>query len=63
MFDLNAKKRVTIRKYKGQVLVDLREYWQPPGQDVTPTKKGVCLTLVAYETLKRLIPQIDEQIN
>ena len=28
-----------------------------------PTKKGVSLTLEAYEKLKALIPAIDAQIN
>ena len=60
---MNSKKKVRVSKFKGQVLIDFREYWQTPSGETMPTKKGVSLTLDAYNQLKALIPAIDAQIN
>jgi Transcriptional Coactivator p15 (PC4) len=59
VFELNSKKKVRVSKFKGQVLIDFREYWQTPTGETMPTKKGVSLTLDAYNQLKALIPSID----
>ena len=36
---LNERKRVSVRKFKGKVLIDIREFWEKDGEQL-PTKKG-----------------------
>lgn len=48
MFELKSKKKIRISKFKGQVLIQLREYWQTADGESEPTKKGVNLTLDAF---------------
>lgn len=40
-FELSAKRRVTVRKWKTAVLVDLREFYDDHGT-AKPGKKGMC---------------------
>ena len=42
--DLGKKKRVTVRSFKGTVLLDIREYYGADDQE-KPGKKGISLTL------------------
>jgi hypothetical protein len=53
---------VTIKKFRGKVMVDIREFYDSNGQDM-PTKKGVCLTLEAWEHLARTTKQIEKGIK
>eukprot|EP01015_Nassula_variabilis_P023619 TRINITY_DN4441_c0_g1_i5.p1 TRINITY_DN4441_c0_g1~~TRINITY_DN4441_c0_g1_i5.p1 ORF type:complete len:156 (-),score=45.07 TRINITY_DN4441_c0_g1_i5:53-520(-) len=61
IFELGAKKRVTVRRYKGKILVDFREFWEKGGE-LNPTKKGVALTLESWEKFKKHVKRIDEAI-
>ncbi|EPQ57524.1 PC4-domain-containing protein [Gloeophyllum trabeum ATCC 11539] len=56
--DLGKKKRATVRSFKGQVYVDIREFYGEDG-DEKPGKKGVSLNLEQWETLKKSIETID----
>ena len=59
---LNSKKRVTIRKFNRQVLVDIREFYDKDGESL-PGKKGISLTLDVWEKFKKHIGNIDTAIN
>eukprot|EP01016_Furgasonia_blochmanni_P018262 TRINITY_DN2079_c0_g1_i1.p1 TRINITY_DN2079_c0_g1~~TRINITY_DN2079_c0_g1_i1.p1 ORF type:complete len:167 (+),score=57.02 TRINITY_DN2079_c0_g1_i1:120-620(+) len=64
IFEMGNKKRMSIRKFKGKLLIDFREFWQPDGEDdLKPTKKGVSLNIDQWEKLKKFIPKIDEAID
>jgi hypothetical protein len=55
-------KRVTVRKFKGMTLVDLREYYSKDGEYL-PGKKGISLTVAQYEALKGAMEKIDAEID
>ena len=62
VFDINKKKKVQVRMYKGKTLVDIREFFNKDGKDL-PTKKGISLTESVWSALKDAIPQIDDAIE
>lgn len=61
--ELSGKRRVTVRKYKNNVLVDIREYWEPEPGKQAPGKKGISLTVGQWESLKSIMNDIDEAVE
>ena len=62
-FDLNAKKKVFIKKFGGRKMVDIREVYDNDKGEMCYTKKGVCLTEDAWVMLKKLLPSIDNELS
>ncbi|KIJ61311.1 hypothetical protein HYDPIDRAFT_96877, partial [Hydnomerulius pinastri MD-312] len=56
--DLGKKKRASVRSFKGQTFVDIREFYGADG-DEKPGKKGISLSLDQWETLKKSASTID----
>ena len=61
-FVLDNKKRVTVHKFKGQIKVDIREFYDSNGE-MKPGKKGISLSLDNWKKLKEFIDDIDESID
>ena len=61
-FILDNKKRITVHKFKGQVKVDIREFYESNGE-MKPGKKGISLSLDNWKKLKGFIDNIDESID
>ena len=40
----------------GSTCMDVRQYWKPQ-EEVVPTKKGLCLRPLKYNTLKEFVPE------
>ncbi|KAG1742821.1 transcriptional Coactivator p15-domain-containing protein [Suillus lakei] len=56
---LGQKKRVTVREFKGKILVDIREFYGKDGEDEKPGKKGISLNPDQWACLKKSINTID----
>ena len=55
-FELSAKKRFTVRKWKGNGLLDIREFYEDKKtEEMRPGKKGISLTNDQYKALKALM--------
>ena len=64
IFDLGGKRRVSISKYKGNLKIDIREYYEHNTTgEVLPTKKGVSLDMATYELLKQIIPSLEHELE
>lgn len=60
--DLGApKKKVVVSSFKGQVLVNVREWYQKDGE-WKPTSKGIALTKDQWKALCEMRGEIDAEI-
>jgi rhodanese-related sulfurtransferase len=62
-FSLSEKRKITVRKWKNAILVDLREYFRNANNELLPGKKGISISLDQWKQLKEFIPEIDETIK
>ena len=61
-FLLDKRKRITVHKFKGQLKVDIREYYEDNGE-MKPGKKGISLNNDNWQKLKEFVDKIDEAID
>lgn len=59
-FKLSESKRLTVRKWKSQVLIDIREFYQDKAGEWRPGKKGISLSLEQYKALKDCMMVVDD---
>ena len=53
-----------VREFKGKLLIDLREFYTDRSDGKKkPGKKGICLSTVEYESMKRALNFIDRKIK
>ncbi|KAK7057166.1 PC4-domain-containing protein [Favolaschia claudopus] len=63
VFDLGKNKRVTVKNFKGNTLIDIREFYvDKTSGDVKPGKKGVSLTPEQWQELKQFTKEIDTAV-
>ncbi|KAL2055249.1 hypothetical protein ABVK25_004587 [Lepraria finkii] len=60
-WELSGKRRVGIQEYGGKKLINIREYYEKDGQ-MLPTKKGISLPIDQFNTLIKLLPQIETNL-
>ncbi|KAF4316657.1 hypothetical protein BBO99_00006882 [Phytophthora kernoviae] len=61
VFQLSAKRRLTVRKWKSTVLVDVREFYDDNGEP-KPGKKGISLSLDQWKKLMELSDAVTEAV-
>jgi hypothetical protein len=59
---LSPKKRVTIGEYRGNTLVNLREYYEKDGKEL-PGKQGISLTIEQFTALVLAMPDIKKALS
>ena len=65
-FELNDKRRVTVRKFRDVALIDIREMYQDRiSGEMKPGKKGISLSVDQYEALKEIVQSgsLDDEIT
>eukprot|EP00946_MAST-07B_sp_MAST-7B-sp1_P005137 g5137.t1 len=58
----DGKRRVQVRTYRGQVLIDVREFYEKDGE-LRPGKRGLSLKVDQWKRLVAWIPKINETIE
>lgn len=61
-FTLSHKRFVSVRRWKGKPLVDVREFYEKDGE-LLPGKSGLSMTPEQWEMLKSLVPSIDAALD
>lgn len=59
--DLGKNKKVSVREFKGKVLIDIREFYNKDGKDM-PGKKGIALSVEQWRKLVDSVAEVDEAI-
>eukprot|EP01032_Pedospumella_encystans_P030863 gene30863-34833_t len=64
LFDLGKLKKVSVSKFKGQMLVNFREYYvdKSTGEE-KPGSKGITLNKSQWEEFKKVIPELDAEFG
>ena len=62
-WELTKYKIANVNTYKGQKLLDIREFFLNKQNELLPTKKGISLSKDLWEKLKELIPLIDKAFD
>ncbi|KAJ6625622.1 transcriptional Coactivator p15-domain-containing protein [Mycena sp. CBHHK59/15] len=57
--NLGKNKRATVRHFKGNTFIDIREFYTANGED-KPGKKGISLGLEQWEKLKSVAGTLDQ---
>ncbi|KAF3337739.1 RNA polymerase II transcriptional coactivator KIWI-like protein [Carex littledalei] len=60
--EVSKNKRITVRNWNGNVMVDFREYFVKDGKQL-PTKKGISLSMDQWKILRDHIEEIDDVVQ
>ncbi|XP_012874070.1 PREDICTED: activated RNA polymerase II transcriptional coactivator p15 [Dipodomys ordii] len=63
MFQIGKMRYVSVRDFKGKVLIDIREYWMDPEGEMKPGRKGISLNPEQWSQLKEQISDIDDAVR
>ncbi|KAF4803629.1 hypothetical protein TURU_014460 [Turdus rufiventris] len=62
MFQIGKMRYVSVRDFKGKVLIDIREYWMDQEGEMKPGRKGISLNPEQWNQLKEQISDIDDAL-
>ncbi|GAA5966530.1 hypothetical protein JCM21900_003563 [Sporobolomyces salmonicolor] len=61
-YELGKNRRITARKWKNTLQVDIRETYDKGGETL-PGKKGISLTVEQWDRLKKVISGVDDAVD
>ncbi|OQE19057.1 hypothetical protein PENSTE_c016G02562 [Penicillium steckii] len=61
-WEVSKNRRVTVSKFRGKVMLNLREYYEKDGQEL-PGKKGISLPMDQFSALVSLLPDIEQALQ
>uniref|UniRef100_A0A8D2DMC5 Activated RNA polymerase II transcriptional coactivator p15 n=1 Tax=Sciurus vulgaris TaxID=55149 RepID=A0A8D2DMC5_SCIVU len=61
-FQIGKMRYVSVRDFKGKVLIDMREYWMDPEGEMKPGK-GISLNPEQWSQLKEQISDTDDAVR
>ncbi|ERN08760.1 RNA polymerase II transcriptional coactivator KIWI [Amborella trichopoda] len=59
--DISKTRRVSVRNWQGNVVVDIREFYFKDGKQL-PGKKGISLTMEQWYVLRDHVDEIDKAV-
>ncbi|XP_058290219.1 activated RNA polymerase II transcriptional coactivator p15-like [Hylobates moloch] len=62
-FQTGKMRYVSVRDFKGKVLIDIREYWMDPEGEMKPGRKGISLNPEQWSQLTEQISDIDDAVR
>ncbi|XP_056401234.1 activated RNA polymerase II transcriptional coactivator p15 isoform X2 [Hyla sarda] len=63
MFQIGKMRYVSVRDFKGKVLIDIREYFMDNQGEMKPGRKGISLNPEQWNQLKEQMSDIDDAIR
>ncbi|XP_043105913.1 SUB1 regulator of transcription a [Puntigrus tetrazona] len=63
MFQIGKMRYVSVRDFKGKVLIDIREYWMDQEGEMKPGRKGISLNPEQWNQLKEQMGEIDDAVR
>ncbi|KAE8636577.1 hypothetical protein XENTR_v10003045 [Xenopus tropicalis] len=63
MFQIGKMRYVSVRDFKGKVLIDVREYFMDQAGEMKPGRKGISLNPEQWNQLKEQMSDIDDAIR
>ncbi|XP_040276939.1 activated RNA polymerase II transcriptional coactivator p15 [Bufo bufo] len=63
MFQIGKMRYVSVRDFKGKVLIDVREYFMDNQGEMKPGRKGISLNPEQWNQLKEQMSDIDDAIR
>ncbi|KAJ5988289.1 RNA polymerase II transcriptional coactivator KELP [Penicillium waksmanii] len=61
-WEVSKMRRVTVSKFRGRTMVNVREYYEKDGQEL-PGKKGISLPVEQFAALVKLLPDIEQALE
>ncbi|PIA27251.1 hypothetical protein AQUCO_08200043v1 [Aquilegia coerulea] len=59
--EISERRRVSVRSWKGAVVLDIREFYEKDGKKL-PGKKGISLSMDQWKILRDHVDQIDKAL-
>uniref|UniRef100_A0A8I6AUU4 Activated RNA polymerase II transcriptional coactivator p15 n=1 Tax=Rattus norvegicus TaxID=10116 RepID=A0A8I6AUU4_RAT len=62
-FQIGKVRYVSVRDFKGKILIGIREYWMDSDGEMKPGRKGISLNMEQWSQLKEQISDVDAAVR
>ena len=63
VFRITDTRRITVEKFHGRVLANVREYYRTDSGDLKPGKKGIALMHTQWKHIGQIAESVEQSIN